>query len=262
VRLTVVGAGVVGSSVAILARESGHDVTVIADPDRPPASWAALCVFKPAWQRGPDRDAAEWTLGYYRERGMLTTGQVSWTSYRRPDGPQLRDGYYAVDPTAPLVVPDVAGQWPDVDLTADVTVLCRGAYSDAPGSRAHGVTSVWQDGTRPASRGHEDRPRNALYAVSHDGRTVRFGSSVARDARDALTRQIRDEAKASAVGIIPEGTPERIAGVRLMPEPGQRPLQIVQHGASVWSIEGAGRVGYSLAPARADEFLRTIGARP
>lgn len=259
-RITVVGAGVVGSSVAILAREAGHDVTVIADPARPPASWAALCVFKPAWQRGADRDAAEWTLSYYRQRGMLTSESVSWTSYRRPDGPQLRDGYYAIDPAAPLIAPDLAGQWPDVDPPSDVVALCRGAYSPSPGTRAYGVTSIWKQPGYPASRGHEDRPRNALYAVSHDGQTVRFGSSVARDSRDAYLRQIRDEGKAGDVGILPPGEPERIQGVRFMPDPAGRPLNVRMMTDDLWTIEGAGRVGYSLAPARAHEFLQRIGA--
>lgn len=259
-RITVVGAGVVGSSVAILAREAGHDVTVVADPARPPASWAALCVFKPGWQRGADRDAAEWTLTYYRERGMLTSEQVQWTSYRRADGPQLRDGYYAIDPVAPLVDPDVVGSWPDVNPPADVVVLCRGAYSDRGGKRAYGTTSIYRAFAHPPIRGHEDRPRNALYAVSHDGRTVRFGSSVATDERDALTRQIRDEGKAMSAGILPHGQPERVTAVRLMPDPHTRPLPIVPLADGIWAIEGAGRVGYSLAPARAREFLLTIGA--
>ena len=261
-KITVVGAGVVGSSVAILAREAGHHVNVIADPDRPPASWAALCVFKPGWQRGADRDAADWTLTYYRERGMLTSEQVAWTSYRRPDGPQLRDGYYAIDPVAPLVTPDVHGIWPNVNPVSDVVVLCRGAYSDRGGKRAYGTTSIYRAPGHAPIRGHEDRPRNALYAVSHDGHTVRFGSSVATDERDALTRQIRDEGKADAAQILPDGEPERVTAVRLMPEPDQRPLPITRVAEGVWTIEGAGRVGYSLAPARAREFLFTIGALP
>lgn len=258
-RINVVGAGIVGSSVATLAREAGHDVTVIAHPDYQPASYAALCVLKAEWQKGPERAAVDFTLEYYRQRGMITTSTIQQTSYRRKDRTiQTRDGYYAVAAEAPLVPPDVYGEWPYVGGDADITVLARGAYSDAPGVRAYGVTSLYPNDKPHHLSGHEDRPRNTMFAVSHDLNVLRFGSSVAKDLTEAYKRQQRDEQKAVEAGLVPDIEPKRIDGVRLMPESKDQPLPLRKIAANMYSIEGAGRVGYSLAPARAALLLSVI----
>lgn len=250
-RLVVVGAGIGGSSIARRAMERGHDVTVVSDGDRPPASRAALCVVRPSWFRDGPRRECEASLAWYAEHGWLTSTVARVSTYRR-DGVEQRAGFYSLDPRNPLVTRWIEGVWPD-DCDPDwATVLCRGAYSPSSWKRAHGVTTIYRDYAEQRVVAHEDRPRNMLYAANHDGFTLRFGSSKGANDEVALDRQMRDEGKAATAGLLPADAPiERVFGVRLMPPSVDHAGLLVRLADRLWSFEGFGRIGYSLAPARA-----------
>jgi hypothetical protein len=248
-KILVVGAGIAGSSFARFATDAGAVVTVVADSGRPAASAAALCVTRPGWFTGTDRVDCEWTLDWYRNHGWLTDGSATYGSYRT-NRTETRTGYYAIDPVSPLVVPDVIDDWRNLRDDYDLRVLARGAYGDGDGHRVHGATAIVAGCGRPPVAAYHDRPRSVMFAVSHDGRTVRTGSSKAPNREQAILRQQRDYEKAVMLGLVDLGDASMVTGVRLMPSPASTP------GTPRWldrrtvAVEGFGRVGYSLAPAR------------
>jgi hypothetical protein len=253
----VVGAGIAGSSFTRMAREAGHTVTVIAN-EAPCSSRAALCVVKPSWFKDEYRDEAEWSLGWYRAHGWVTSEEAEYSGHLRPNR-EMRKGYFAIHPTAPLVQPDVNATWPHFDVSPyDHVVLCRGASSDLNWKRLWGATSVYVGPTRQIARAYNDRPRSVIFTCSHDGTELRFGSSRAKSVHEALEKQREDERKATQVGFLPDEEPHRWdTGVRLMPPRLQDAGLIRSLDAKTSAVEGFGRVGYSLAPARMNElFLR------
>lgn len=258
-RLLIVGAGIAGSALARLARASGHHVTVLADPDKPRASEAAVCVLRPEWFAGDLRYAAQWTLTWYQQQGWLAAGSTVAHTYRS-DRVLRRSGYWTIDPALPLVEPDELGEWNGGRRGVDATVLCRGAAgSDLPWKRLAGATLI---AARPGPVGLaslEERPRFTTFAFS-TGTELRFGSSSAADPDVAVERLLASEQRARAVGILPAGPARRITGLRLMPptvaETG-RPRRLAE---GLWAMEGFGRVGYSLAPFLASRLLRQIEA--
>lgn len=285
VRLLIVGRGIAGSMLARHAVARGHDVTVVADPSLPPASLAALCVVRPDWfaTGSQDRADADWSLAWYQERNMVTSSQVRWSSFRGYGSARYRAGFYAVDPVTPLVthlnpcplvkgsffgspagwVVEFAGgfQQTFTDSTRDdfdAVALCLGSHSDRDAPRSWGATTEWEHDGFPGIMAFEDRPRNAMYSVSHYGTTVRFGSSKAPSQTEAVDRQRRDEAVAVAAAIVPQGDPARRIGCRLMPGKGEQPGLIRRLDGNVWACDGFGRVGYSLAPARTVTLLNDI----
>lgn len=265
-RIVVIGAGIAGSCIARTARERGHNVVVAADPWREPMSRAAVCVLRPDWFTGVERDIARESVAWYDDRSLLTSTVARWTTYRIPDGEtRTRTGFYTVHPDAPLIVPDISGRWPVEQGTllaseieaADTVVLCRGAHSDVDWPRTWGATTVIPVAEADVSVlfGYEDRPRNALYTAKYSAGEIRFGSSVAKTPEVALDRQRIMEVRAASVGMIPmEGLWRRL-GVRLMPGEGLEPFPIRKLGERTWAVEGGGRVGYSFAPVRARQLL-------
>ena len=121
--------------------------------------------------------------------------------------------------------------------------------------RTWGVTTLVRGGER-GLRGRLNRPRDVSFAVNHDGINTRFGSSVAPDEALAYDRQFRSE---RAVGeFLPEGERTHVTGVRLMPTAGIGYVRAL--GDGVWSLDGFGRVGYSVAPRRAVELLGVMSS--
>ena len=263
-RVLVVGAGIAGSSFARLGAEAGLDVTVVADPRLVRSSEAALCVTRPSWFAGQALEECEWTLDWYRGHGWLTDGIARYGSYRSTKV-EARPGYFAVDPVAPLVDPDILDDWRNVADDYDLRVLARGAHSDLDWRRQHGATTIVDsDGHALPLVAYHDRPRSVMFAVCHDGDTVRGGSSKAPTAEQAIERQQRDYEKALALGLVSwiepghVGDASMISGVRLVPP------KWVEPGALRWlddrtvAVEGFGRVGYSLAPARMAALVRQV----
>lgn len=256
----VIGAGIAGSSFARIARENGHRVVVAADNTKQRSSEAALCVVKPSWFKDEYRKEAEWSLAYYRRHGWITSEEAEYKSHLR-DGLEIRKGYYGIDPIAPLVEPDIELDWSlehPINGDYDHTVVCRGAYSDLNWKRLWGTTSVYRQAGPIISRAFNDRPRSVIFNCSHDGQTLRFGSSRAKTEREALEKQTDDERKAANAGFIPTRKPDfYVHGVRLMPPTLKDAGLIRSLTAKATAVEGFGRVGYSLAPARMNEvFVR------
>lgn len=279
-RFLVVGRGIAGSSFARHAIERGHEVAVVADPDRNTASLAALCVVRADWFKGAQHGEAEWSIDWYRRNGWVTTERMRWRTYRN-GVERERDGFVAIDPLGPLVTAAVCplrrGEWVADDSATgivrwrdngpegfggplDAIVLCRGSYSDLDWPRRWGATCVWHDGEASDMAAYEDRPRNALYTVTHDDGQQRFGSSIAKDAPEAVNRQINDVIKANTLGLVPPANEisVTVTGVRLMPPKGVEPGLVRRLSRVLWAVEGFGRVGFSLAPARTYNLLRAI----
>jgi threonine dehydrogenase-like Zn-dependent dehydrogenase len=252
-RLAVIGAGIGGSMVARVASAAGHDVTVLADPLLVPASHAALCVVNPRWFKGQGRSDAMHALDTYSQLGAVTSNAARYERYDRT-GESVRVGeFFAVDPARVLVEPDSPWTWHEGRPRGfDAVVLCLGAAGPTPGERTWGVTTLVDS----SERGMYCRlaaPRQLLFSVNHNGHQARLGSSVAPTAELAFLRQDKILAK------LP--TPSRfgwtdLVGQRLMPtdEPGA-----IRHlEAGLWSLDGFGRVGYSLAPARAKRLVALL----
>lgn len=260
-RFLVVGAGIAGSSFARIAREDGHSVTVVADPNRKRASEAALCVVKPSWFKDEYRKEAEWSLTWYRKHGWVTSEEAEYKSHLRP-GLEMRKGYFGIDPIGPLVDPDETLEWTDthpINDAHDYTVVCRGAYSNLTWKRLWGTTSVYRRPGPVMSRAFNDRPRSVIFNCSHDGQTLRFGSSRAPSENEALEKQRNDERKAASQGFVPtEPADYYVHGVRLMPPTLKDAGLIRELGPKTAAVEGFGRVGYSLAPARMNELYTKI----
>lgn len=253
-KLLVVGAGIAGSCVALRAREAGHQVTVMADPNRPAAAKAALCVVRPSWYGGVERALVMGALAWYQSIGALTSTLADYSSYHSSIR-ERRSGYYAVDPNNVLLEPDIEGWYEDRPEGYDAVALCLGAHAEVPWKRTWGVTTVAQ-AEGPALRAHFARPREVLFAVCHDQRTIRFGSSVGATEAQATFRQGMMEDRARAVGMLPDAPTSRLVGVRLMPEGQVGPIENPAPG--VWTLHGFGRVGFSFAPSRADELVSKL----
>jgi glycine/D-amino acid oxidase-like deaminating enzyme len=252
-RLLVVGNGIAGSCVAHQARARGYRVTVMADSTRPAAAEAALCVVRPSWFSGVERSMVWHALGWYERIGAVTSGLADYSAYNTKIR-ERRTGYFAIDPSKVLVEPDLDDRYEGRPEGYDAVTLCLGAYSDVFWKRTWGVTSVVEH-EGPALRAHFARPREVLFAVCHDGAHVRFGSAVGATESQARFRQQMMEDRARAVGML-SGDVSHIVGQRLMP-PGQvGPVELREPG--VWTMHGFGRVGFSFAPARAEELLAKL----
>lgn len=260
-KFLVVGAGIAGSSFARLAHADGHDVTVVASATKQPASRAALCVVKPSWFKGEYRNEAEWSIGWYRDNGWLTAEQANYRSHRH-DRNETRGGYFAIDALAPLVEPTIYDEWnyeSALNDEHDHVIVCRGAHSDSTWQRLYGATSIMRSNGVVATWAYNDRPRSVLFACSHDGETLRFGSSKAKTIEKALDAQRKEEHKALEANFIPQDAGRYyITGVRLVAptlDEAGKPRAI---STNMTAVEGFGRVGYSLAPARMFSLLRAL----
>lgn len=254
-KILVVGNGIAGSCVARRAQQAGHRVVVTADPARPAAARAALCVVRPSWFSGVERKAVWEALAWYDDQKAISSGIADYSAYNTGKR-ERRNGYFAIDPAKVLVEPDIDDWYVERPEGYDAVVLCLGAHADVPWKRTWGITTVVQ-AEGPALRAHFARPREVLFAVSHDRRHVRFGSAVGNTEAQARFRQGMMEDRARAAGMLPEGPTTRIHGVRLMPPSQVGPIENPEPG--LWTLHGFGRVGFSFAPSRADELVSKLG---
>jgi hypothetical protein len=251
-RVAVIGAGIGGSMVAHFARQAGHDVTVMASPDHRPASQAALCVVSPKWFKGQGRTDAYFALDTYSQLGAISADVALYERYDR-SGESVRQGeFFAVDPHRVLVEPDTPWTWEgERPNSFDAVVLCLGAAGPSPGERTWGVTTLVH-GDEPGMYCRLAAPRQLLFSVNHDGVWNRLGSSVAPTEALARKRQAQILDKLP----VAEGLLRHIVAQRLMPESEPGVIRHLEDG--LWSLDGFGRVGYSLAPARARQLVAKL----
>ena len=264
----MVGAGIAGSAVATEARRRGLDVLIIDRDSSRAASRCALALLHPGWlPREPSAvETARATYGPH-----VTTAGATVTGY--PAGaPHPEADWWAVNPPAVLV---------DPDLTTEVRAAAPGRVdTDAGPVRAHaivlamGPTKLW--GPARCTYGHTliapgqlDRRllihRRNPYAtwalVDHGDGWLRAGATVAktREQAERLVPQLREWAARAAH--VPAGRWRVMAGLRVMPDPGQLPGAILELAeGSCFAITGMGRLGYSVAPTRAGQLLDRLGA--
>lgn len=257
----VIGAGIGGSSVAHVAREAGHEVTVVADPSVEPASHAAVCVIRPTWLDRQDAVDCQWSLGWYEQHGWLAAAEGETHNHQRGTEPRVQRGWYAVHPLAPLVdidipatVVGVGDGWVELadgyGLEADAVVDCRGINGATPGKALWGATFVAQVECERKVVNHVLRPRYALCTAGY-GDELRAGSSKANDRATAVERLHREMSP-----LLPDADWSIVANMRLMPPNGRQAGIVDRTGERTWSIGSFGRVGYSVAPARARDLVR------
>jgi hypothetical protein len=269
--LIVVGAGIAGSALARLARAAGHSVLVVADPDWTPASAASLAVARRRWQEGTNRTRLDFSLEWYRRNGWLLAQQALVTDQR--DRTRVQTDWYALDPTGPLVAPDVPGVAVlaargrvtlrgGPTLSANRVVIAAGHGtaelhpSLEPDRLMFGHTWIGEGNLTGADlRAVHLGPYRSMIAVRHGGHT-RLGSTRATTHAGSLEAAMRMLDDALERGMVKPGAWRTVDGVRAMGSTHGRPERV---DYQTWSLTGLARCGYSLAPARAAELLTAMG---
>lgn len=274
-RLIVVGAGIGGSAFTRIARERGHEVTLIAGVDAP-HSLAATAVLRRAYHStkmtfaafAPDAWTWDGSMKFYQDWGIPIVSGAQVTSYRTPDaGPHFDKDWHLIDPAAPLLRPDVHGGVVDVptgpavqladgrQYEADAVILTPGhGPLSPPGKVTHGVTWVHPDpGVLLYPEGlqvHHWAPYKSIVAGPVGG-TARLGSSSASNAVAAYAQARHLLATAWDIGMVNSVKGWRAqSGVRLQTR------EHVHHvGNRVYWFGGFHRTGYALAPSLAHQLI-------
>lgn len=266
--IIVIGAGIAGSSVTRALRARGRKVVLVASPDTPPASLAALCVTRNTWYTGAQKEAQGRSVELYREWGALRGTEGVASTWRKPE-PRPQAGWLAIDPIAPLLAPDVEARVTGISspangfrakvqvemgetLTADTVIVAAGPASWPllglePPKTTWGATGLGDPGTLSSPlRAHLIRPRHHVLGVDL-GPEVRVGSSTAQDPATARGRLGHMVEVALGAGMMSDGPRRIVVAQRAMGE--AAPRQLAPH---LWLMAGYGRVGYSLAPAHGE----------
>jgi hypothetical protein len=270
-KLIVVGAGISGSSFARLARDSGHDVTVVGLEGKPD-SLAATAILRRGYHAGMAEELAAWDYAVerYAEWGVKMTHGAGVASYRRPLGGEREDAdWLLLDPAAPLVRRDVTREVISVHGTrawygrgdgieGDAVVVCAGARGVlAPsGDATWGVTWIGAaDALRApdAVKVYQYAPYRTIVAGVAGGR-ARVGSSSSVTEEGAIAQGEKMLGVAWDLGWLTtrEGWEMR-TGMRIKTAGGWR-----REGDGHWEIGGFHRTGYALAPMAARNVLDDI----
>lgn len=275
-RIAVVGAGIAGSCAARVLRDDGHEV-IVFDPN--PSLSASQCAFAVTrtswWSAGVERDRVRRSIGWYDDRKWVVTTAATVYDVRRGKTTMQGD-HYLIDPTAPLVLPDVRtkvrGWYADpagvivktaaggerfgalvlaagpgtADLTPDTGQVSYGGMFVAQRDR------VAADGYLSLLR----RTDRLSYTAAYVNGQTRIGASRCATPEQArrLAEGIRD--RLLSEGVVTGSADDYVyrSGVRYTTaRPGAERL-----GERVWSLTGLARSGYSLAPAAAMEITDEI----
>lgn len=266
-KILIVGNGVAGSSLARVARERHHDVTVVNEGT--PDSLVAAAILRSGYHRKHPEEL-EWfhrSLAAYARWGvpLVQGGKVS--NYRTPQKPPRDDDdWYLLDPAAPLVPADITGRAEKVDgktlvngreVPADLTLWCVGARNGVGGT-TYGVTWLHRDPAVLAEPGalrlHHFAPYKTI-AAGVAGEFVRLGSSSANNLDKAREQGRRMLHTAHEVGVVRslDGW-EAIEGKRC-----KAPEMVRELPAGDVGMSGLHRTGYALAPALAEDTLSNLG---
>lgn len=263
--LAIIGAGIGGSCLARAARAAGLNTVVIADPAQPPASLAAICVLRRAWRTAEERPLFDRSLAWYREHGWVVTERAEVLDSK--GAMTIRPDWTLVDPIAPLVEPDLkqAISVEEARSLARAVVRCTafgGPYEPAP---LAGATALL-----PAAAMPEGLPLKVAILgpyrcvqAAKVGDVVKIGSSKAKDKLTAVARCAKLVSDAADKGIIDARLASQVTystGVRaVLPKatPGRTPYYWASDSGGWW-MGGFARVGYSLAPAIAEDVLSDV----
>lgn len=273
-KLVVVGCGIGGSMVARLARERGHEVTVISD-GKPPDSLAATAVLREAYHAGkPEQVAAlKYAVQLYEDWGaeLRRGGEVA--TYRHPEAAPRADGdWLLLDPASVLMQPDVkakvltcgphaawTGGEDDDAVRGDAVVIATGAgeqFLPENASVTWGLTwthvgSALKDPDRV--RVFQYAPYRTLIA-GVTGVHARVGSSSAKTKDKAVEQGRMMLKQAWELGWLttPSGW-TRVLGARLKTD-----ALWWKEESGAWHLGGFHRTGYALAPAAARDLLEEI----
>lgn len=260
--LLIVGAGIMGVSVAWAAAEAGLSYTIV-DANQPSGSRAALALLRGSWANGPEELAmTREALAAYAARGLLEFSGATW----RNQGKERHDrDWYAVDPkrvlsTVSPIRAEVTAVQPyrvtarTSELTARVAVICcTGAdlisgVETPLGRRNWGATALLPPASYRGVTATQLRPYHAVGLIAGpDGR--RFGSSSAAEehpARLALRRDAEAVKLDLSVGFLLTGRRYFATIHRLQLAPGLH-----------W-CGGLGRLGFALAPAIGRQLIGSL----
>jgi hypothetical protein len=269
--LIVVGAGIAGSCVARMARERGHEVTLIAG-ERRPDSLAATAVLRRAYHTGKPSELEAWdyAVGMYAEWGVQMTRGGVVSSYRKPLADPIEDpDWLLLDPAEALVKPDVVREVLSVHgvrawygrgdgLVAGAVVAACGAQGALAPSGAVTFGVTWlaaPDALRAPDevRVYQYAPYRTIVAGVAGGR-ARVGSSSSVSEEGAVTQARKMLGVAGDLGWLTtrEGWEMRV-GMRVKTDDHWRRAE-----DGHWEIGGFHRTGYALAPMAAREVLDDI----
>jgi D-amino-acid oxidase len=162
--VTVVGAGVVGLTTALVLQEAGHQVRVVAAerPERT-TSAAAGAVWYPfevgppeavtrwarttrAWLVGLTRDVPEAGVDVVTVRECAADARRPWwagvVEARLVEGPQPSGGRLAWEFEAPRVEPALHLRWLESQLTRSIEIARVERLEDVPGERVVNCTGI------------------------------------------------------------------------------------------------------------------------
>jgi hypothetical protein len=260
-RITVIGAGIAGSALTRLARERGHDVSLVSVG--PPASAAALAVARPSWLKLEDRLGLAFSLDWYRANGMLIATEAAVRNAKTPTEVKLQGGWYLIDPLAPLVAPDEERAVTRDDFhRGGPIVVCVGAGATFPPPRIGGTNwgstatcaAAWEEaGHLPTLQVAHLRPYHSVM-VACDGGHIRLGSSQGATPEAADRRLYSDLAVAEELGLVGRGWAWDIVRGQRVTVKAPR----VQRNGNRYTMTNYGRLGYSLAPWDAHNVLEEI----
>jgi hypothetical protein len=247
-RLKVFGAGIAGSALTRMARDRGHDVTLVSLGQ--PASAAALAAVRLSWTAEKER-AAE-SIAWYDEHGWVVCNGARVISQKGEE--RNETGWWLIDPTGPLVQPDEVREATTADVLmreeGEVLVFALGSGAADAGKLSYGATAIGPPIDGPALQVAHLAPYKSVLVGTAGGFT-RVGSSKGKTQPDADLRLLNLVSAAAVRGLIPPDHPwEIIRGARA-----EARADRLLRSRSYWSLRGYGRLGYTLAPADARELI-------
>lgn len=266
--LTVVGAGISGSSAKLIAEELGWKVNLIDDRNHSAASRAALATIRPTWFDKSGRARAEMSWKFYEKWNAAICREAIVSSYRNPNIRKIQQDWWLVDPWIMLQEPNIKYKLESNEQTkcflSDGSIIESDALLLATGSRdtsykpLFGATLISKNAVMrdPHLRVHHLRPYHSMMVGSWNGIT-RLGSSISSDLQKAIDEVYKMLDVAVELEIVnPESTWELVTGARSKSKESNPTLP--ELGNKVGLINGLHRSGYAFAPDAINRWLNSL----
>lgn len=276
-KVTIAGSGIAGSTLALMLRSRGHEVTVLDPWPRRGASHCAYAYLRSAWFKGEDKRRVRESLDYYERNGWIVTRKAYVHDLMRDRYVKQTD-HVLVHPSRPLIQPDIL--W-GLDSYADdsLTGVQLRVFGQPGVLYADHLVLACGDGMRRWTRGtpvyggvfecetyRMSTPLRLLritdrltHVAADDGTVVRTAASKghtpeqARQKSEKILNRMFDE---GMVSVTRRWTYR--AGARWVPEGGTPTAgQLSEH---VWALTGFHRNGYALAPSYARDLADKLEA--